>query len=53
MPKHQRLGLASGYTEMVTHPREGFVSTYLNGILTDQVRAELHEEAIRCEASKN
>ena len=53
MPKHQRLGLASGYTEMVTHPREGFVSTYLNGLLTDQVRAELHEEAIRCEASKN
>lgn len=49
MPKHQRLGLASGYTEMVVHPTEGFVSNYLNGILTDESRAALHEEAVRRE----
>ena len=52
MPKHQTLGLAEGYTEVVIHPyapeqQENFIEK-----LTDGLRATIHNEAIRREELK-
>lgn len=49
MPKHQRLGLASGFTEMVLHPTQDYVETFISSMVTDELRTAIHEEAIRIE----
>lgn len=49
MPKHQHLGLASGYTGMVIHPSaETYFRDFRNDIFTDTL-AIVHEKAIRKE----
>jgi len=50
MPKHQVLGLADGYTEVVVHPSHSFHREAFKEMLTDDFRAVIHEEAIRKEA---
>ena len=54
MPKHQSLGLADGYTGVVVTPDNSFlysIISFSDGYeLTDEMRAKIHEEAIRKEA---
>lgn len=52
MPKHQRLGLSAGYTELVIHPVWDYADYYLKSTLTDEVMDNLHQEAIRKEEEK-
>lgn len=49
MPKHQSLGLASGYTEVVLHPYSNEIKALVQKYLTDAVRNEIHQQAIRKE----
>ena len=49
MPKHQTLGLSSGYTEVVLHPYSNFSKTTVQKYLTDAVMNEIHQKAIRKE----
>ena len=49
MPKHQSLGLSSGYTEVVLHPYSNFAKTTVQKYLTDAVMNEIHQQAIRKE----
>lgn len=51
MPKHQSLGLASGYTEVVLHPQDDDTRSRVKQYLTDDVRAAIHQQAIRKEKS--
>ncbi len=46
MPKHQSLGLASGYTEVLLSPVVGVFTTLTYGVLDDGLRKTIHEEAI-------
>ena len=51
MPKHQSLGLASGYTEVV-HTYQEYLSPYDVEVLeqlTDEKLKEIHETALRKE----
>lgn len=54
MPKHQSLGQADGYTGVVVTPDNSFlysIISFSDGYeLTDEMRAKIHEEAIRKEA---
>ena len=50
MPKHQSLGLATGYTELLLHPQNAEVRNMVQQQLTDAVMANIHEQAIRKEA---
>lgn len=51
MPKHQSLGMADGYTEVLIHPVNGlFVSWYKNVPPEETLRA-IHEEAVRKEGA--
>ena len=54
MPKHQSLGLADGYTDVVVTPDNSFlysIISFADGYeLTDEMRAKIHEDAIRKEA---
>ena len=52
MPKHQRLGLSEGYTEMVLHPVWDYADDYLKRTLTDEALEDLRQEAIRKEEEK-
>jgi hypothetical protein len=51
MPKHQSLGLASGYTEVV-HTYKDYLTPYDVEVLeqlTDEKLKEIHETALRKE----
>ena len=50
MPKHQRLGQADGYTEVVLHPYDDYSQMYFAEILTAEMLQNIHEEAIRKES---
>lgn len=50
MPKHQSLGLSSGFTEVVLHPQTDKVRETVKKWLTDDVRQTIREQAIRKEA---
>lgn len=50
MPKHQTLGLADGYTEVVVHQYDFSIQKSYKEYLTDELRAKIHQEAIRKEA---
>ena len=50
MPKHQTLGLADGYTEVVVHNYDLSIQKSYKEYLTDELRAKIHQEAIRKEA---
>lgn len=52
MPKHQTLGLAEGYTEVAIHPSPPEQQKAFNEKLTDELRATIHNEAIRKEELK-
>ena len=50
MPRHQVLGLASGYTGVAVHFHEDiYFEDYFNSIITAEVRQQIHEDAIRKE----
>ena len=51
MPKHQSLGLAAGFTEVLLHPQTAEVRNMVQQQLTDAVMAGIHEQAIRKEAA--
>ena len=53
MPKHQSLGLATGYTELLLHPQTTEVRNMVEQELTDAVMADIHEQGIRSENKKN
>lgn len=46
MPKHQSLGLASGYTEVVTHSIPSLFTMVYSDEVSDALRATIHEVAI-------
>ena len=48
MPKHQTFSLASGFTEVVLHPMDSDVMMSL-GTLTEEMRKQIHEDAVRKE----
>ena len=54
IPKHQSLGLVSGYTEVILNrpveiwPPEGYVGETVP-MLTEEMRQAIHEEAVRKE----
>ena len=50
MPKHQSLGLASGYTEMLIHPTSKLEKSQMDEYLSSHLLDTIHEEAIRKEA---
>lgn len=50
MAKHQKLGLSTGYTEVVTHPTDDFMKILLDELYTDSLQAVIHDDAIRKEA---
>lgn len=50
MPKHQTLGLADGYTEVIVHQYDFSIQKSYKEYLTDELRAKIHQEAIRKEA---
>ena len=49
MPKHQSLGRATGFTEVLLHPQTAEVRSLVQQQLTDAVMADIHEQAIRKE----
>ena len=49
MPKHQSLGLASGYTEVLIHPVTSIFMLMIKADMSDQLRQTIHEEAVRKE----
>lgn len=49
MPKHQSLGLASGYTDVVLHPYNNYYKTLVDENLTTSVMNEIRQQAIRKE----
>ena len=51
MPKHQSLGLATGFTGVLLHPQTAEVRSLIQQQLTDAVMADIHEQAIRKEAA--
>ena len=50
MPKHQSLGLAEGYTELVFHPANTSIWIIYDSDVPEDLRQTIHEEAIRKEA---
>lgn len=59
MPKHQMLGLADGYTEVILNPRKDIYIWPLAGYdgetvpcLTPEMKQEMHEEAVKEEIKK-
>ena len=50
MPKHQQLGLAKGYTEVVVQPNNSLFYNLLGDVLTDNLLTTIHNDAIRKEA---
>ncbi len=50
LPKHQSLGLAEGYTEMIFHPVNSSLWILYDSAVPEDVRQTIHEEAIRKEA---
>lgn len=50
MPKHQTLGLSSGFTEVVLHPHTDEAKTAVQKWLTDDAMRTIREQAIRKEA---
>ena len=50
MPKHQSLGLADGFTEMVFHPANTSLWGKYDANVPEDLRRAIHEEAIRKEA---
>ena len=56
MPKHQSLGLADGYTDVVVTTDNSLfydLLDYFNAVpLTDELRTKIHEEAVRKEELK-
>ncbi len=53
MPKHQSLGLASGYTEVLLHAQSSEMKEIIDEQLTDEVIAAIHQQAIRKEAEND
>jgi len=49
MPKHQSLGLASGFTEVLLHPNNAQFRVFIQQYLGDDVRDAIHQQAIRKE----
>ncbi len=50
MPKHQSLGLASGYTEVLLHAQSADLRETIDEHLSYEVMATIHQQAIRKEA---
>ncbi|MBR2203852.1 MAG: hypothetical protein IJ914_06650 [Prevotella sp.] len=50
MPKHQSLGLGSGYTEVVLHPQNSVFKSLVQRYLPDAVRTDIHQQAIKKES---
>jgi basic membrane protein A len=50
MPKHQRLGQADGYTEVILHPYDDYSRMCFAETLTAEMLRNIHEEAIRKES---
>ena len=50
MPKHQTFGLADGYTDVVVHPYTDDSKTRFDGVLSDELRRRIRQEAVRKEA---
>jgi len=50
MPKHQSLGLAQGYTGVEIHIVANTVNVKTDGELIDELRQQIHDEAVRKEA---
>ena len=50
LPKHQSLGLADGYTELVFHPANTSLWILYDSNVPEDLRQTIHEEAIRKEA---
>ena len=50
LPKHQSLGLADGYTELVFHPANTSMWILYDSAVPEDLRQTIHEEAIRKEA---
>lgn len=50
IPKHQSLGLAEGYTELVFHPANTSMWILYDSDVPEDLRQIIHEEAIRKEA---
>ena len=50
MPKHQVLGLADGYTELVVHPYTNSHKQAFSEQLTDALRTKIYNDAVRKEA---
>lgn len=51
MPKHQQLGLADGYTEVVLHPYGDYYKELFTQTLTADMLQAIHAEAVRKEAA--
>lgn len=51
MPKHQMLGMADGYSEVVAEPANSLFYSLLGNVLTDELRTKIHNDAIRKEAA--
>ncbi len=52
MPKHQSLGLAEGYTGVEIHVIANDVDVEPVGELSDELRRQIHDEAVRKEAER-
>ena len=50
MPKHQSLGMADGYTDVILHPYSTTMQEAFNVLLPDEKWEAIREEAIRKEA---
>ena len=50
MPKHQVLGLADGYTELVVHPYTNSHKQAFSEQLTEALRTKIYNDAVRKEA---
>lgn len=50
MPKHQMLGMADGYSEVVAEPANSLFYDLLGDVLTDDFLTTIHDDAIRKEA---
>ncbi len=51
MPKHQSLGLSTGYTEVVTHLTDEHLKERFEALISDDTRQLIHQDAIRKEAA--
>ncbi|MBP5717984.1 MAG: hypothetical protein J6X53_03255 [Abditibacteriota bacterium] len=49
MPKHQVLGLASGLTEVIVHPRYTSEVELIEQMVTPEIREQIHRDAIKKE----